>query len=88
MSWGLQMPITVSGCKLVPLAQLLQSAENRGEEGSLNISLILVFTVLMGCLAPASLLFLDRNSLAAAGRTPEECVPQQLFSNPGTFTWR
>lgn len=60
--------------------------ENRGEDGGLNISLILVFTVLMGCLAPASLLFLDVNSLAAAGQT-EEHVPQQLFSNPETFTW-
>lgn len=74
MSWGLQTPITVSGCKLVPLAQLLQSAEKRGEDGGLNVSLILVFIVLMGCLAPASLLFLDRNSLAAAGQT-EEHVP-------------
>lgn len=41
--------------------------EQGGKERGLNISFKLVFTVLMGCLAPASLLFLDRNSLAAAG---------------------
>lgn len=35
-SWGFEAPTTMSGCKLAPLAQLLQSAENRGERERLK----------------------------------------------------
>ena len=35
-SWGPKAPTTVSGCKLAPLAQLLQSAENRGKRERLK----------------------------------------------------
>lgn len=35
-SWGLEKPTIMSGCKCAPLAQLLVSAENRGERERLK----------------------------------------------------
>lgn len=86
--WDSRLPPLWVDANLHPLRSCCSLLTTGGKDRGLNISLILVFTVLMGCLALASLLFLDRNSLAAAGRTMEEHVPQQLFSNTWTFTWR
>lgn len=82
-SWGSGLASQWLEANLHPLHSCCSLLRAGWRKRGLNISLILVFTALMGLWAHASLPFLDSCRI----NIMQERVSLQLLSNPRTFTW-